>query len=393
MALSGAGGRLPFALEREIEDLRRFRVRHTAVADQVILAAEVRGVPVVLQLDQDTYPSEPPRLEIAGEWSRSGRGRLIRGLESQEHWNRTLGIGALLRELEQRFLDDPPKRRSKRGGPVAAAQAVAEWLRDLGRRLFGRRAAAGAGEAARAMPAALRARYQELIREKSSRVERYKQAVARLMTQWQRKTAGLEELGREIQALERDEEARMAEAERLVTRLKASGKTLEQIRQDARYRRCLAAYEDLGADLAEKQERLDELEHDAEEHLAKIREHEARLEALVRELEELRDESEEVAADLATIHLEQEIADLRAGISRAGSDRELQDLLRQFRKAKAAVRVTREAADLDDEAQDAEYLEAARKVEAARRFESKIGLGESAETSGRDRAGEGPALE
>ncbi len=118
------------------------------------------------------------------------------------------------------------------------------------------------------------------------------------------------------------------------------------------------------------------MEEDAEEHLAKIREHEARLEALVQELEELEDESAEVAADLTTVQLEQEIADLRAGISRAGSDEELRQLLRQFRKAKASVRITREAADLDHDAQDAEYLEVARKVAAARRFEASVGLGE-----------------
>ena len=358
-----AGRRLPAALEQEIEDLQQFGLRHTAVADQVILAAEVRGVPVVLYLDRDTYPAEPPRLEIAREWLRRDRGRPIRGLQGQEQWNRTLGIGTLLRELEQRFIEEPPRRKPEPGGLIRALRSAWDRLKDLARRLFGRR---GAAEVTSAMPAAIRARYDEIIGEKTSRVERYKQAVAQLMTQWQHKTADLAKLGREIQALERDEETRLAEARRLVDKLKAAGMTLEQIKGDARYRRNQVAFEELEDDLAEKQKRFGELEQDAEEHLAKIREHEARLETLVRELEELEDESEEVAADLATVQLEQEIADLRAGISRAGSDEELRQLLRQFRKAKAAVRITREAADLDADARDAEYLEVARKVEADR---------------------------
>lgn len=379
-------GRLPAGLQHEIEDLGQFGVRHTAVADQVILAAEVRGVPVVLYLDKDTYPAQPPRLEIAREWLGSDRGRPIRGLDCQQQWNRTLGIGGLLRELEQRFVQEPPRRKpASGGGLMRAIRSMFEWLANLVRRLFGRRAAAS--EVTRAMPAAIRERYDEIIGEKTSRVERYKQAVAQLMTQWQAKTADLERLGREIQALERDEEAKLAEAERLVDKLKAAGGTIEQIKDDALYRRCRTAYEEVSEDIAEKQERFTELEQDAEEHLAKIREHEARLEALVDELEELEDESADVAADLATVQLEQEIADLRAGISRAGSDQELRQLLRQFRKAKAAVRITRVAADLDVGAQDAEYLEVARKVEAARRFETSVGLGET------DRASEEPVRE
>ncbi len=381
-----AGRRLPAALKQEIEELGQFGVRHTAVADQVILAADVRGVPVVLYLDRDTYPAQPPRLEIAREWLRSDHGRPIQGLECQEHWNRTLGIGGLLRELEQRFTQEPPRRQSKRlGGLMRTLRSVFEWLVNLVRRIFGRRA--GASEITRAMPAAIRARYDEIIGEKTSRVERYKQAVAQLMTQWQGKTADLERLGREIQALERGEEAKLAEAERLVDKLKAAGETAEQIKDDVLYRRCRTAYEELSEDVAEKQERFTALEQDGEEHLAKIRDHETRLETLVRELEELEDESADVAADVATVQLEQEIADLRAGISRAGSDQELRQLLRQFRKAKAAVRITREAADLDAGAQDAEYLEVARKVEAARDFESSVGLGDA------DRAGEKPLRE
>ncbi len=368
--------RLPSALRHEIEELGQFGVRHTAVSDQVILAAEVRGVSVVIYVDRDTYPGEPPRLEIAREWLQSRRGRPIRGLESQQQWNRTLGIGALLRELEQRFAEEPPRRpqkasrRRERGGLAQLLRTIVDWFRNLLRRLFGGRQAVEAA----AMPAAIQARYEEIIVERASRVERYKEAVTQLMTQWQGKTADLERLGREIQTLERDSEAKLAEAERLVKKLKASGKSLEEIQGDTLYRRCQTAYEELSADLAEKQERFTELEEDAEEHLGKIRDHEARIDTLEDELEELEDESEEVAADLATVELEQEIADLRAGISRAGSDEELRRLLRQFRKAKATVRITREAAELDQEAQDAEYLEVARKVEAARRFESSVGL-------------------
>ncbi len=380
---------LPASLEQEIEELGHFELRHTKVADQVILTAEVRGVPVALYLDTDTYPAQPPRLEIAREWTRGRRGSPIRGLESQEQWNRTLGLGALLRELEQRFVDDPPRRPSpRRGGLLRALQAFFERLKSFFRRLFGRRDAA---EVAPTMPGAIRARYREIIGEKSARIDRYQQAVAQLVTQWQRKTASLEELGEEIQHQERAEQAKLAEAERLVGQLKAAGQTLEQIRDDARYQRCLAAYEGLSDDREEQQERFAELEAEAEEHLAKIQKHKAQLEALVRELEELEEESAEVAAEVAAVQVEKEIVDLRAGISRADSDQELQKLLRQFRKAKAAVRVTREAANLDADTLDDQYLDMARKVSAAKRFEASVGLEETGEVVRPDRVEDRPS--
>lgn len=372
--------RLPSALVQEIEDLQQFGLRHTSVADQVILAAEVRGVPVVLYLDRDTYPAEPPRLEIAREWLGRERGRPIRGLACQEEWNRTLGLGALLRELEQRFIEEPPPRRPKRsGGLMAALRSMVAWVRNLVRRLFHRRGAVVTDEIG--MPVAIRERYEEIIRDKSDRVERYKEAVAQLMTQWQHKTSGLERLGREITALERGARDKMTEAERLVDKLKGSGKTVDEIKADVLYRRCLTAYEDLSADLEEKRQRFAELEKDAKEHLDKIREHEVRLEGLVREVEELEDESEDIAADLATVELEQEIADLRAGISRADADEELGKLLRQFRKAKASVRITREVGDLDEDAEDAEYLEVGRRASATGQFETAVGLAEAAEAA------------
>ena len=307
----------------------------------------------------------------------TSRGRPVRGLDGQARWNRTLGIGTLLRELEKQFAVSPP-RKMRGGDPGLSLKRMLESLRGFLRRVLGRRhVVAAAAVAAPDVPEAIRARYDEIIRDRTSRLERYKEAVAQLMSQWQQKRDGLEELGREIQNLERVEEDHLAETERLVARLKSEGRGLEQIKADAAYRHALAAYEDLATDLDDKQERFADLERDAEVHLAKIREHETRLEALVRELEEIEDESAEVAADLATVQLEAEIADLRAGITRAGSDQELRKLLRQFRKAKASVRITREAADLDVESRDAEYLEVARKVEAARRFEASVGLGEA----------------
>ena len=377
--------RLPDSLAREIADLGRFELRHTAVADQVILTATVRGVPVEMRLDQDTYPREPPTMAIASGWSWGRRDLQIEGLWSQEHWNRTLGLGTLLRELEKAFIEDPPRRRRQReGGLASRIRALFAWLRELPRKLFGARKPVPAEADLANMPEAIRARYQELIGEKASRIERYKQAVTQLTRQWQRQTAGIEELGREVRQLESAQETTLEEANSIVDRLKAQGQELAEIRQDRHYQRCLAAYESRAVELEESQERFTELEQDAREHLEKIRDHETQLEALTDELEEMEDEFAEVTADLTTVELEKEIVDLRAGISQSESDEELTKLLRRFRKTKASVRITKEIADLDEDAQDAEYLDIAHKVSAARDFERSLGLDDPVERSRRD---------
>lgn len=366
--------RLPEDLAREVADLGRFELRHTTVVDQVILTAQVRGVPVEMRLDQDTYPAEPPVMALAKGWA---WGRRIEGLRSLQHWNRTLGMGTLLRELEQQFSEDPPRRSRKEGGLLDRFRAWLARLWNALGRLFQKRGKT-ADEDFATVPEAIRERYQEIIGEKASRIERYKRAVTQLTRQWQRKTAGIEELGREIERRERAQQTTLDEANGIVDELKAKGRELDEIKTDRRYRRCLRAYEEVSTELEESRERFSELEADAREHLEKIRDHEAQLEALTEELEELEAESAEVSADLTTVELEKEIVDLRAGISRSESDKELRKLLRQFRKTRASVRITQEIADLDEDAQDAQYLDIAKKVSAAREFEQSLGLEETA---------------
>ncbi|MEM7357032.1 MAG: hypothetical protein AAF657_39830, partial [Acidobacteriota bacterium] len=294
-----------------------------------------------------------------------------------ENWNRTLGIGTLLRELEKQFVAEPPRKIERREGPdllVRLWRRLTGWLASLWRRIFRRWRDEEDDEAS--LTEAIRVRYQEVIVEKASRIERYKQAVAQLIAQRQRKIGRLEKLGRTIEQLEKKQQRDLARAKRNVELLEVQGKTPAEIKQDAEYVRCQEDFAERAAELEEQHERFAELEADADAHNEKVDDHKAQLEGMMDELQELRDEFAQVATDLTTVELEQEIVDLRAGVTRSEADEELQDLLRRFRKAKASVRITREAADRDDGAQDAEYLEVARRVTAAESFEASVGLRE-----------------
>ena len=176
---------LPDAVRREIADLPRFEIQPSAVLDEVVLTAKVWGVPVAMYLSAATYPAESPRIELLRGWSWSrreniDRRRRIRGLECQLRWNRTLGIGAPLRELEVLFREQPPRRKqvAKRREGRSLLQTLADaferalgWLRGLLRRSPAADAkSSSAAKRSATSPESVRARYQEVIREKSARV-------------------------------------------------------------------------------------------------------------------------------------------------------------------------------------------------------------------------------
>lgn len=107
------------AVPREIErDLAELRTRFGTVDcdlmtdDLWLLSLNLLGVPVRILIDGARFPAEPPPIQVEGGWSHScvQRDGHVRGLQSQEEWNRTLGISVLMRELYQRFLEEPPTR-------------------------------------------------------------------------------------------------------------------------------------------------------------------------------------------------------------------------------------------------------------------------------------------
>jgi hypothetical protein len=107
------------AVPREIaRDLAELRTRFGAVdcelmADDLwLLSLTLRGVPVRIVIDSARFPSDAPPIQVEGGWAHSlvrADGR-VDGLQSQKEWNRTFGLAVLVRELNQRFLEEPPAR-------------------------------------------------------------------------------------------------------------------------------------------------------------------------------------------------------------------------------------------------------------------------------------------
>lgn len=233
-------------------------------------------------------------------------------------------------------------------------------------------------------PHVMRAKYDEIIRDKTNRIQQYKQAVAGLIAQQENKIAKVKQLTAESGKLENLKAGALAKAKQKVNELQAQGKTPDEVKLDEDYMKCLAAYNDFTSTLAEKQERINELEADIKEYGNKVKEHKVQLQHLVREIDKLRAEASDAVAEIITAKQEKEIADAFSGIVEDGSEKELQDMRKLRQEVKAEARISKEMAGTDSRAQEAEFLEYARTSVSNSEFDSLVGLAAQTDAAAKD---------
>ena len=258
-------------------------------------------------------------------------------------------------------------------------KAIGRWLKALGYLVTGQVDAAR--RTLDANPHVVRAKYDEIVGEKTKRIQQYKQAVAQLIAQEQRKVSKLKELHGDIERLEKLKAGALAKAKKTTEGLKAAGKSMAEIKADVDYQKCLAAYNDFTTTLAEKQERITEIEADVEEYGKSIGEHKVQLQSLLREIEKIKQESAETVADVITAQQEREIADALSGIAEDGTAEELQGLRNMRQELKAEAKISKDLSGMDARSQEVEFLEYARTSEAADEFDALLGLSEAVDTA------------
>ncbi|MBL9137256.1 MAG: hypothetical protein JNK85_15395 [Verrucomicrobiales bacterium] len=254
--------------------------------------------------------------------------------------------------------------------------ALSRWFKAIGYLLTGR-----IDSARRALdtdPHVIRAKYDAIVRDKVNRIQMYKQAVAGLIAQQEQKVAKVKQLTDEVGNLERLKSGALAKARQTVERLKAAGKTDEQVKEDEDYKRCLAAFNDFSSTLAEKKDHISEAERDIATYAKTIGDHKVQLQQLLREVDKLKAESHDAVADIITAKQEKEIADMLSGIAQDGTAQELQNMRQLRQEIRAEARISRELAGTDTKAQEAEFLDYARKTSASSEFDSLIGLSSAA---------------
>ena len=251
--------------------------------------------------------------------------------------------------------------------------AVGRWIKAIGYLLTGR--IDSARKILDQNPHVVRAKFDQIIQDKIGQIHIYKQAVAGLIAQQENKMAKVKTLTDETGNLERLKAGALAKAKQTVEKLKAAGKSEEEVKSNEDYKRCLSAYNDFSSTLAEKQSRIAENEADIETYRKNIGDHKVQLQQLLRDVEKIRSESADAVADVITAKQEKDIADMLSGIAQDGTAKELQDLRQMRQELKAEARISKEMAGTDTKAQEAEFLEYARTSASNTEFDSLVGLG------------------
>lgn len=250
--------------------------------------------------------------------------------------------------------------------------AIGRWFKAVGYLLTGQIDAAR--RALDTNPHAVRAQYDSIVRDKLGQIQTYKQAVAGLIAQQENKIGKINSLSEEAEKLKRLKAGALAKAKQTVAHLQQQGKSKEEVQASEDYLRCLSAFNDFSSTLTEKQERIAELDRDVEEYKGSIANHKVQLRQLIRDVEKIKSESHEAVADVITSKQEKELADMLTGIAADGSSEELQRLRQMRQEIKAEARISKELAGTDTKAQEAEFLDYARKSTASSEFDSLIGL-------------------
>jgi predicted nucleic acid-binding Zn-ribbon protein len=223
-------------------------------------------------------------------------------------------------------------------------------------------------------PHVIQATFDRIVQEKTAQIGHYKDAVAQMIAQQEKKLATLKTLTTETTKLEQLKQGAAAKAKSVVDRLKGQGVDAEAIKHNEDYMKCLAAFNDFSSTLQEKAARIAELEADIKGLGDNISSHKVQLQQLLRDLDGLKEEAAATVADMITAKEEENIANMVAGISQERFSKELQDMRDLRQQSKAKARISREMAGTDTKRQEAEFLDYARAGVNTDEFDRLIGL-------------------
>ena len=221
-------------------------------------------------------------------------------------------------------------------------------------------------------PEAVRGAYEEIVADKKANIQRYKEAIGQLIALVKQKEGTVDNLTKDVDKLEQLKAGALATAKRVAADLQKQGQTQADITQNPEYTKCVTAYNDYNSTLEEKNARIQELEADIENAQGDINNHKIQINALLRDLEKIKEEQAEAVADLITAREQEQIADMLSGISTDGTSAELARMREIRQRAKGRVQVAQELAGTDARVEEEQFLEAARESAATGEFDSLI---------------------
>jgi chromosome segregation ATPase len=234
-----------------------------------------------------------------------------------------------------------------------------------------------ASETLRMNPGVISANYDRILKEKKTRLNQYKDAIAAMVAQEESKKQKLRSLNTEIERLQNLKAGAAARAKQLAAK---HGGDPVATKNDPEFARCQTAFQDFSSTLDEKQERAAELEGDLDVLVKNVSGHQTQIQSLMRDLEKLKEEKHEAVAQVLSAREEEQIADMMTGLSNDRTSEELRELRELRQKAGAKARVSRELAGLDTKRAEADFMEYAKNSVADNEFDALIGLSNTVAT-------------
>jgi chromosome segregation ATPase len=228
-------------------------------------------------------------------------------------------------------------------------------------------------------PTVMRAQYDRIIEDKKRQIHQYKDAVAAILAQKERKLEMAKSLTEEIKRLETLKAGAKAKVQVFVREQQKLGRAEEDIKLSADYKTCLAAFNDFSSTLAEKEARVAEIEADVRSYDESVNNHKLQLKQLAREIEKLKVEAADAVADIISAKEERDIADALTGISQDSTQAELENLRDVRLKAKANAKISRELAGTEAKVQEEEFIKYARETSSNSEFDEGLFAGKSKE--------------
>jgi len=227
-------------------------------------------------------------------------------------------------------------------------------------------------------PGVMMASYENIIDDKRKRLTQYKDAIGAMIAQEESKKEKLRTLTEEMGKLEKLKTGAASRAKQLVDKYAGDPAA---VKNDPEYLKCQSAFKDFSSTLAEKQKRVSELEADLKEMMTNIAGHKIQIQALLRDLEKLKEEKHDAVADVLSSKEERQIADMMTGLTSDRTSEELRELRELRSKATANARVSRELAGMDATRAENEFMEYAQDTQADNEFDQLIGLSAKKESA------------
>ncbi len=246
-------------------------------------------------------------------------------------------------------------------------RAIGRYIRAIGYLLVGNVDKATAS--LNLNPTVMNASYDQIIKDKTSRLATYKDAIGGLVAQREAKKEKLKVMTAEIEKHEKLKAGAMAMARKLAEKYAGDQ---AKCAADAEFVKCQAAFRDFSTTLEEKEKSAKELEADANRLGETINSHKIQIQGLLRDLDKLKDEKHEAVAEVISATEEKNIADTLNGLAQDKTNEELVALRELRGRAKANAQVSRELSGLDTRKQEAEFLSAVETSTANNEFNDMI---------------------